>query len=375
MHSSTSSSNPACLQGPWLKTWLLTIGITLALVGGWELALRRMGHRPNVIDDEALWAGQRDRVYTRGGEKPIVLIGDCRIQLGLAPEVLRDHFAGRRVVQLAVQESSPVATLRDLAADEKFNGIVICGVDARLLCKDMWDTQQRYVDYYHRKYGWNTKLNRFFSSLAQDYLVSIDPQLRLNNLLIRVLKRRPWPTPYYIETRADRSRLADYTRVDLKTHQKWAYDRAHWLSGNRDLPWTEEWLEGAMEIERWVDAIQTRGGRVAFVQFPTSGHLFTYDEMLLPKKEFWDAFAARTSALCVHFKDVPQLAAFDCPDWSHLDRADAPRFTTELGRTLTARGLLGPAPTIITSKQPAGGAKNCYSNNRSPCCKTAMQCP
>ena len=102
MHSSTSSSNAVCPQGPWLKTWLLTIVLTLALLGSWELTLRRMGHRPNVIDDEALWASQRDRVYTHGGEKSIVLIGDCRIQLGLVPEVLGDIFHDRRVVQLAV---------------------------------------------------------------------------------------------------------------------------------------------------------------------------------------------------------------------------------------------------------------------------------
>jgi hypothetical protein len=144
--------------------------VTLAFLGGWELTLRHMGHRPNLTDDEALWASQRDRVYTRAGRKPIVLIGDCRIQLGLVPEVLRDNFSGHPVVQLAVQESSPIATFRDLAADEKFNGIVICGLDARLLYKDMWDTQQRYVDYYHRQYGLNAKLNRFFSTLAQKHL-------------------------------------------------------------------------------------------------------------------------------------------------------------------------------------------------------------
>ena len=375
MHSSTSSSDTVCLQGPWLKTWLLAIGLTLAVLGGWELTLRRMGHRPNVIDDEALWAGQRDRVYTRGGEKPIVLIGDCRTQLGLVPTVLRDSFAGRRVVQLAVEGSSPIATLRDLAADEAFNGTVICGLDARLLCRDLWDTQQHYVDYYHRQYGLNQKLNRFFSTLAQEHVVSIDPQLRLNNLLVRLATGQPWPAPYYLRTQADRSRLADYSRVDLEAHRKWACDRTTWLATNRDLPWTEEWLQDAMEVEPWVDAIVARGGRVVFVQFPTTGHLFAYDEAIFPKEKFWDAFAARTSALCIHFKDVPELAAFDCPDWSHLDRTDALRFTTELGRTLADRELLGTMPGIMASGQPDGKPENCHCNAESPCQKAAAECP
>ena len=252
---------------------------------------------------------------------------------------------------------------------------MICGVDARLLCKDMWDTQQRYVDYYHRNYGLNAKLNRFFSTLAQEHFVSIDPQLRLNNLLVRLVKRQSWPAPYYLETQADRSRLADYGRVDLKTHQKWAYDRAYWLSNNKNLPWTEEWLEGAMELEPWVDAIRARGGRVVFVQFPTTGRLFAYDDAIFPKKEFWDAFAARTSALCIHFKDVPQLATFDCPDLSHLDRADAPRFTMELGRTLADRELLGAPHIVMASKQPDGKSQNCHCDAKSPCRKASGTCP
>jgi hypothetical protein len=169
--------------------------------------------------------------------------------------------------------------------------------------------------------------------------------------------------------------LADYSRVDLKAHRKWVYDRAYWLSNNKDLPWTEEWLQGAMELEPWVNAIQSRGGRVVFVQFPTTGHLFTYDDTLFPKKEFWDAFAARTSALCVHFKDVPPLAAFECPDWSHLDRVDAPRFTTELGRILADRGLFGAPPGVLASAQPDGRPENRQCRAEGPCQTTAAERP
>ena len=340
MHSSTSNSNGVCLEGPWLKTWLLAIAVTLAVLAGWELSLRRMGYRPTVVDDEALWAEQRNRVYTDCCEKAVVLLGDCRVLLGLMPQVLQAGFPGYRVVQLAVQETSPIAALRDLAADERFNGIVVCGLNARLLCKDMWDTQQRYVDYYHNNYGLNAKLNRSFSTLMQRTFAAIHSQLRLDDLVIRLAQGQPLPSPYYLETREDRSRLADYRRVDLQVHRKWAYDRTRWLSNDRDLPGTAEWLHDAMEVEQWVKAIQDRGGRVVFVQLPTTGQLYSYDEIIFPKKMYWDAFAARTSALCIHFKDVPQLAGFDCPDLSHLDRADAPRFTTELGTVLAARELL-----------------------------------
>lgn len=356
MHSSTSSSNRASPAGPWFKTWLLAIALAVALVAGWETVLRHRGHRPTIVDDHALWASQRDRVYTRDGQKAVVLIGDCRIQLGLVPQVLRDSLPGHRIVQLAIQETSPIATLRDLAADERFDGIVICGLDARLLCRDMWDTQQHYVDYYHRTYHWSEKVNRRLSTLAQKTLVSLHPRLRLNELAILLARGESLPSPYYLETQADRSRLADYSRVDLKSHRKWAFDRTRWLSTNKELPGVEEWLHDAMEVEKYVETIQARGGRVVFVQLPTTGQPYRYDEMILPKKKYWDALAARTSALCVHFKDVPQLAGFDCPDTVHLDRVDAPRFTRELGKTLMERDLLGEGTCAVASGQAPGRA-------------------
>jgi hypothetical protein len=32
----------------------------------------------------------------------------------------------------------------------------------------------------------------------------------------------------------------------------------------------------------------------------------------------------------IHFEDHPQLAGFDCPEWSHLTSADAVQFTATL---------------------------------------------
>jgi len=356
MHSSTSNSNRVLPEGPWLRTWLLAIVLVAGVVGGWEIALRRMGHRPTVVDDQALWASQRARVYTVDGRKTIVLTGDCRVQLGLVPEVLRSSFPDHRIVQLAVEETSPIATLRDLAADEKFDGIVICGLDARLLCKDMWATQQQYVDYYHQAYHWNTRLNRCLSTLVQKTLVCLHPRLRLNELAILFARGEPFPSPWYLETHADRSRLADYSRVDLKAHRQWVLDRTRWLSNDRQLPGVEEWLSDATQVEEWVGTIQARGGRVVFVQLPTTGQVRKYEEFVFPKAMYWDAFAARTSALCVHFEDVLGLTGFDCPDTVHLDRADAPRFTRELGKALADRDLLGEPICTVASEHTAAGS-------------------
>ncbi len=337
MRSSTFSFSE-CREGPWLRTWLVAAGLIVTLLAGWECTLRGLGYRPTVVDDKALWAAQRERVYSDGNEKTVVLLGDCRMQLGSVPQVLAEQFPGHRVVQLAVEQTSPVATLRDLAADERFDGVVICGLNARLLCEDLWDTQQPYVDYYHNKYTLNEKLNRLVSVIFQQRLAIIHPQLRLDDMLVHLVKTRRLPSPYYIETRADRSRLADYSGVDIEAHRQFTLGRAQWLCA-RTLPSSVKWVEDAMKLEEWVQAIQCRGGHVIFIQFPTTGDHLRYDEFMFPKAQYWDAFAAKTSALCLHFQDVPQLADFACPDWSHLDRADAPRFTQELARVLDERGL------------------------------------
>jgi hypothetical protein len=351
VRSSTFSSS-AAPEGPWLRTWLLAAGLVVALLVGWESTLRALGYRPTVVDDKGLWATQRERVYSHSGEKTIVLLGDCRMQLDSVPQVLAEQFPGHRVVQLAIEQTSPVATLRDLAADERFDGVAICALDARLLCEDLWDTQQPYVDYYHKGYTLNKKLNELVSVAFERRLVILHPELRLDDLIVHLVKTGRLPPPYYIETHADRSRLADYSTVDIAAHRQFTLGRAHWLCAGRSLPCSIKWLEDAMRLEPWVQAIQARGGEVIFMQFPTSGDHLRYDEYMWPKAQYWDAFAAQMPAPCIHWQDVPELAAFACPDWSHLDRTDAPRFTQAFAKALEDRGLAND----LTCSPECGGS-------------------
>jgi hypothetical protein len=294
------------------------------------------------VDDKALWASERARVYGDCCDKVVVLLGDCRTQLGLVPSALEAELPGYRAVHLAVEETSPVAALRDLAEDPRFAGTVICGLNARLLCKDLWQGQQPFVDYYHNEHSLNQKLNRLMATAVQRHLTVAHPFLRFDDLVVHLVKQRRLPAPYYIETHADRSRLADYSGVDLQAHTAWAVGRAQWLCANRVLPALPKWLYDLEELESSVEAIQARGGRVIFVRFPTTAEHLRYDEWMFPKRRYWDAFADKTAAECIHFADVPALATFQCPDSSHLDRTDAPRFTRALAQTLRDRELIAP---------------------------------
>jgi len=95
-----------------------------------------------------------------------------------------------------------------------------------------------------------------------------------------------------------------------------------------------------MTVELMVQRIRQRGGQVVFVRYPTTGEHYEMDVKAYPKKLYWDHFASKTSAVTIHFADVPSLRGFDCPDTAHLDYRDAPRFTLALAEELERRAVI-----------------------------------
>lgn len=67
---------------------------------------------------------------------------------------------------------------------------------------------------------------------------------------------------------------------------------------------------------------------------------YELDEKHYPKSKYLNQFANMTNAVTIHFKDVPELSNFDCPDASDLDFRDAPRFTISLGTELWSLGVI-----------------------------------
>ena len=141
--------NPAdrAHQGPWGRTWILAVLLVAAALGGLEGLWRGLGHRPSVVDDRDLWAIQRAEVYGPS----LVLVGDSRMQCDVNLDVLRRRLPNYRVVQLAVNGLYPMATLRDLAEDEQFTGVVVCAATAEGFARRRRDRQQPYVDHFHEQ--------------------------------------------------------------------------------------------------------------------------------------------------------------------------------------------------------------------------------
>ena len=76
------------------------------------------------------------------------------------------------------------------------------------------------------------------------------------------------------------------------------------------------------------------------MRFPTSGEHWVMDQVHYPRDRCWDRLAAATGAVTLHFGDEPAMAAFDCPDTSHLNHDDAAEFTRSLMGILDDRGIL-----------------------------------
>ena len=178
------NSSSRAPDGPWARTWILSLVLTVFLLGGLELFWRSQGHQPSIVDDPQWWAYHRDRA-TDNDSPTVVLLGASRIQLDFSTETFRELYPNYEVVQLAIDGRHPIAALRDLAEDESFHGIVICAITAAGLERDARDDQQEYIDYYHNRETFNSRLNRIIGSTLQNHLAALNPQVNLEKTLTR----------------------------------------------------------------------------------------------------------------------------------------------------------------------------------------------
>ena len=74
---------------------------------------------------------------------------------------------------------------------------------------------------------------------------------------------------------------------------------------------------------------------VVFVRHPTAGGYLEFEHRAFPRERTWDVLLARTGARGVHFEDHPELAeGLEFPEWSHMSRDSAERYTERLYRLL-----------------------------------------
>ena len=324
---------------PWL-CWATALSVGLSLVLLAELAWRRAGIKPSIVDDRMLWSAQRERVDAQLSQQ-VVFIGSSRLQLGLVPDLFREATGGWEPVQLAVDGAAPMATLRDIAAHSEFRGGVVFSLLPWCLLPELWRMQEEHVRFYNTQWNALTRLSRDLRSSLEQRVVAVNPHVNLLRVLPRLVRGEGVPTQFLF-THRDRWREAQYAVVpNIEQVAADRTTRSHAeFAALQDSLSEANWVDLVARIDAFVDRIQDRGGWVVFLRCPSTGAVWDLEQEHFPRAHYWEVIVENTTAVTIHFQDVPAMRELPCPDGSHLDAEHARLFTQALVEELTTRGLL-----------------------------------
>lgn len=322
----------------WFVAWIAALVACAVLAAGYEWLLRQRGYLITVQDDADLWSMQLDRI--RNNDRAVALLGASRVEFGIDPALLSRELGGRPVAMLAVNGRYPLAALRELADDRSFTGLAIVGVDSRGLQRRHWDMQQSYFDHYRHRWTLARRIHRKLLTLLQENLIFVRSAFSATNIVERWIAGEGPPMNDSVVVRADRAGFIDYRRPDLPAiRASRIADLVRYYREDRP-PDAQTWLDDLASVSTWIERIQQRGGRVVLFREPAADESLALDEANFPRDRYWDAYARRSPATMIDFRDVPEMTTFVLPDTSHIDGADVPRFTTALANLLKSRGLV-----------------------------------
>ena len=382
MHSSTSNSDP--VHDPYARTtaadrpgvaqpvplrpvpaqpWgLILAGAFLLLVlllTGWEAYWRAYGVTPGIRNTFGLWAIQRRRIDAGEGDAT-VLLGSSRTYFDIQLPVW-ERLAGRAPIQLSFEGTSPLTAVEDLAADPKFTGRLFIGVSPELFFSGGGFAVG--VAKYAHKQSPAQRVGQWLSmNFIEPYLAFDDADFALRT----VLARQPWPQRpgrhWFTDVRKLSMHEADrdaylWSKVELDPKYR-ALARSIWEEGFVTYPGDpspQEMLKTEKEqIERAVKALaqlRAHGVRVLFVRLPSDGPYLAYEERFYPRTRAWNGLLAATHAPGLYFADYPELRGYYLPEWSHLTRVEAERFTAAIYRIIQ-RDFWGADAPATAEKPP-----------------------
>jgi len=348
---STSSSNTTFNQQEWLLALLGSTFFVLAIVLFFEHNLRTMGWRPTLVDSPELWTQERTKASKLGSEA-LILVGASRIQLGLDLHKL-EEISSKTPIQLAIDGANVFAVLKSLADDPRVMGPIILDINESsletLLVKDKsWDWVEAYQ---HKKqqplYRWvDDKISQFLTGNMATKLEGAKPHTVIYEL---AFKPKHQAKGNYLITNSNRSRDADYSKVDLPSFYLNRVIRNSGLmipeEQMRQFAFVIDAYEAAIPtlaqgnlqnfeknlniLVSLIEKIESRGGRVTIFRMPSSKLIWAMDQQRYPRDIFWKKILLKHPA-SFHFNDHPTLNGFDLPDGSHLDKKDKEKFTENL---------------------------------------------
>jgi hypothetical protein len=310
------------------------------MLAGWEAYWRAYGALPTYRNSDGEWAMQRRRVDAGEGNKT-VLIGSSRVLFDVQLPVW-EKIAGERPIQLAIEGTSSVPVLEDLANDPRFTGRLLVGVAPELFFSG-FALRGNVVKIYHKQ-GPSQRIGNWLSMHLLEPYLAFDGR---DFALATVVRRQAWPLRPGLKPRTDvrELRVSDFdrnTHMWSKVENDPAYRalaRSIWIEHLSGPPPptmdTPAKLQNTIDrqIGRAVVAVaklRARGVRVLFVRPPSTGPYLAFETKVFPRATTWDVLLQRTGVPGIHFQDYPQLQGYDQPEWSHLSASEAQRFTAAL---------------------------------------------
>ena len=321
--------------------------MVIAATCAWEFYCRSIGYGPTLNDGEDLWTSARRRV------KPdsIVVIGDSRGWFDLDLDELQKGL-GKRPVQLAMGGGCAYPVLADLANDENFHGTIICSVVPRLFVAPPGTPPMERAEKAVRRSHTQTPAQRVSQYLAmplEEHVAFLKQQeLTLDDLVKRLpIPNRPYALvspriPPYFGT-LDRERRARMIEGCAQPGKLQTTIQQIWLPlftpppPPTYIPKEEFAKRMGQAIEQRfhdvaaaVQKLRSRGGKIVFVRLPHSGGLKALEDSETPRAAVWDRVIKDTAAPGIYYEDFPELAGFNCPEWSHLSAGDSVEFSKRL---------------------------------------------
>jgi len=333
---------------PWGRIGALMAVVVLLGLGAWEARVRAMGYGISHNDTPGLWALWRDKL-DEPGNKAVVIAGASRIRFGLSHEAVSQAFDGATVVNLSMNGSVVRPVLHDLATDDDFNGIVLCGYTPGLFWAPggpNMDETMKWLDARPRRTP-SDKLGTRLALLPESVLAFLKKDDLAFPKLVRGLLRGvpnragvrlpPELPPYLATIRADRREVMwKKLETDLAFQERIKGIWKVLFSFARPLP-PDLLAKLRAEVAADVKAIRARGGDVIFICFPSTGWLRDFERETMPRETYWEPLLAETASIGIHFEDYPELSHYECPEWSHLTGADAETFSRDAVRILAEK--------------------------------------
>jgi hypothetical protein len=329
---------PSPPRQPWRRILATAVLLTLLVVVGAEWACRvefALAPPTELVDDARFWVTTRAKLRDYDPQQ-IILLGDSRMQCDLAPEVLADELRCEAPLQLAISAATPIPTLRHIAEESHFSGVVLCDIIPYFFFNASYfsgGAQQKYVD------AWNAQKSSIVGIAS--------PLRRLRNQLtirgriaaVRYGAKQVAPMDPAIPSNPfwtvlpDRSIAQHFSRADRLEDICLASS-----AGARNCPVPpiseSDLVAEFAQYEGWVRQIMDRGGQVIFVRLPVSGIVLEAEEEKFPRDDYWRRMGRSSSAQFLDCADYPSLAEYTCPDGSHLDANNRAPFTKEFAAVL-----------------------------------------